>query len=219
MTAITPVVPTRAHLDKFFQRVDPVRGRLIFCVDATASRQPSWDQAAHLQSQMFATAAALGGLDVQLIYYRGYEQCTASNWLSDPKALAAIMARVTCAAGHTQIRKVLAHAGKEHAREKVNALILVSDASEETPHDLYDAARELGVPAFLFQEGNDHHVSGIYAEIARLTGGAHCTFDANAAQRLADLLMAVAIFAAGGIKALADQKTEAARLLLTQIRK
>jgi hypothetical protein len=219
MTALTPVVPTRAHLDKFFERVDPVRGRICFCVDATASRQPTWETAAHLQSQMFATAAAIGALDVQLIYYRGYEQCTASSWLSDPKALAAIMARVTCAAGHTQIRKVLAHTRKEHAREKINALILVSDACEEIPHDLYGAARELGVPVFLFQEGNDQHVSGIYTEIARLTGGAHCTFDANAAQRLADLLKAVAAFAAGGIKALADQNSEAARLLLTQIKK
>ena len=97
---------------------------------------------------------------------------------------------------------------------------LVSDACEETPHDLYAEARELGgVPVFMFQEGTDARVSEIYAEIAKITNGAHCTFDTSAAQRLADLLKAVAAFAAGGISALADQKTEAARLLLTQMKK
>jgi hypothetical protein len=214
----TPAIPTRAHLESFFARVDPVRAKLIFAVDATASRQPTWDTAAHLQSQMFATTAAIGGLDVQLLHFGG-ERCVASKWLSDPKALAAIMARVTCVAGHTQIQKVLAHARKENAREKVAALVLISDACEESHFTLYNEARELGgVPVFAFQEGDDERVAGIYSEIARLTGGAHCEFDAGAAQRLVDLLKAVAAFAAGGIKALAAQKSEAATLLLTQIK-
>jgi hypothetical protein len=164
---------------------------------------------------MFDTVAAIGGLDV----YRGYEECVTSRWLSDPKELAAIMARVMCSSGHTQIRKVLAHARKEHARQKVNALIVISDACEEVSHNLYAEACELGVPVFLFQEGSDQRVAEIYAEIARITGGAHCKFDVGAAQRLADLLKAVAAFAAGGLKALASQKSEAATLLLAQIKK
>jgi hypothetical protein len=127
---------------------------------------------------------------------------------------------VMCMAGHTQIRKVLGHARKENAREKVNALIVVSDACEETPAILYAAARELAeVPAFMFQEGTDERVEQIYAEIARMTGGAYCKFDNGAAQRLADLLKAVAAFAAGGLKALAAQKSEAATALLTQLKK
>jgi hypothetical protein len=216
MTA--PVISTRTHLEAFFSRVNPVRARLIFALDATASRQPVWDTASHLQAQMFETVAAVGGLDIQLVYYRGYGECVASHWYSDRKSLAAAMARVTCAAGHTQIRRVLAHARKENAREKVSGLILISDACEEVPIDLYTEARELGVPAFLFQEGTDEYVGKIYAEIARITGGAHCRFDAASAQRLADLLKAVAAFATGGIRALADQRTVAARLLLTQVR-
>src|SRR5262249_476255 len=108
MTTPTPAVPTRAHLKKFFSGVDPMRGRLIFGVDATASRQPTWDLAAQLQAQMFATVDALGGLDVQLVYYRGLCECVASRWLADGKALGAIMSRVSCAAGHTQIQRVLA---------------------------------------------------------------------------------------------------------------
>jgi hypothetical protein len=213
------VVPTRAHLEAFFARANPVRARLIFALDATASRQPTWDAASHLQAQMFEIVTTIGGLDVQLVYYRGYSECVASRWHSDAPSLAAVMSRVTCAAGHTQIRKVLSHAHRESAREKVTGLILISDACEEVPIDLYSEARELSVPIFLFQEGSDEYVGKVYAEIARITGGAHCKFDAGAAQRLADLLKAVAAFATGGIRALADQKTEAAKLLLTQIRK
>jgi hypothetical protein len=214
-----PAISTRAHLADFFSRVDPVRGRLIFAIDATASREQTWDLAAGLQSQMFATVAAVGGLDVQLLHYGG-ERCVASKWVSDPKVLGAIMAQVRCRAGHTQIQRVLAHTRREHAREKVGALILVSDACEETPHALYNEARELGgVPTFCFQEGDDERIAWIYSEIARITGGAYAKFDANAAQRLADLLKAVATFTAGGVKALAAQNSEAARLLLNQIKK
>ena len=219
MTTTAPALPTRAHLEAFFSRVNPVRGRLIFALDATASRERTWDTASHLQAQMFETVAAIGGLDVQLVYYRGHGECVASRWHSDAQSLAAVMSRVACAAGHTQIRKVLAHTRKENAREKVSGLILVADACEEVSVDLYAEARELGVPVFAFQEGSDEHVAKIYAEIARITGGAFCKFDAGAAQRLAEFLKAVAAFAAGGIRALAEQKTEAARLLLTQIRK
>jgi hypothetical protein len=43
------------------------RGRLIFALDATASREPTWDMAAQLQASMFEQAAMIGGLDVQLL--------------------------------------------------------------------------------------------------------------------------------------------------------
>jgi hypothetical protein len=213
----SPTIPTRAYLEQLFSRVDPVRGRLTFALDATASRQPTWDTAAQLQGQMFETVAAIGGLDVQLVCYRGYDECAASLGLSNPKALATIMSRVTWTAGHTQICKVLGHARKENAREKVNAVIAVSDGCEETPHDLYAQASELGcVSVFMFHEGTDKRISEIFTEIAKITGGAGCQFDSGAAQRLADLLKAVAAFAAGGIKGLAAQKSDAATPLLTQ---
>jgi hypothetical protein len=218
MTALT--VPTRAHLEAFFERVDPVRGRIILAIDATASRQPTWDTAAQLQAQMFETVAGLGRLDIQLVFYRGCGECTASHWMNNAASLKAAMSRILCSAGYTQIRKVLRHARKEHARQQVNALILISDACEESAESLYCEARELGgVPFFMFQEGNDKRVAEIYAEIAKITGGAVAKFNSGAAQRLADLLKAVAAFATGGTKALAAQNTDAATLLLTQIKK
>jgi hypothetical protein len=219
---ITPISARKADkaLEEFFARVDPKRARLIFGLDATASRQPTWDLAATLQAEMFRAVAAIGGVDVQLVYYRGDNECIASHWFSNSKTLGPIMSQVRCRAGRTQIGRVLVHTRKEHAREKVNALILVSDACEETPHDLYGEARELGdVPVFLFQEGSDEHVAKVYGEIAKITGGAVAKFDAGAAARLADLLKAVAAFAVGGIKALEAQKSAAATLLLTQLKK
>jgi hypothetical protein len=192
---------------------------VILAIDATASREKCWDAASHLQAQMFEIITTVGTLEVELVYYRGYGECVASGWKSDAQSLAAVMTGVICASGHTQIGKVLKHAAGEHAHEPINALIIVSDACEEDPAELYAAARELaGVPVFLFQEGDDPHIAEIYAEIARITGGSHCKFDTTAAQRLADLLKAVAAFATGGIRALADQHTAAARLLLTQIK-
>jgi hypothetical protein len=71
----------------------------------------------------------------------------------------------------------------------------------------------------MFQEGGDEGVAAIYRTIANITGGAYSRFDAGSAQRLAELLKAVAAFAVGGIKALADQNSEASKLLLTQLKK
>jgi hypothetical protein len=218
MTALT--VPTPAHVEAFFSRINPVRGRLIFALDATASRQPTWDTAAQLQARMFETVTAIGGLDIQLVYFRGFTECVASKWMSDAKSRAAVMSRIRCASGPTQIARVLRHARRENQRNKINALIVIGDAYEEIPADLYSAARELGdVPVFMFQEGTDDRVASVYSEIANITGGASDRFDVGAARRLADLLRAVAAFATGGVKALAAQQTEAATLLLTQLRK
>jgi hypothetical protein len=219
MALNAPIVPTRAHLEAFFARANPVRGRLIFALDATASRQPCWDQSAALTAQMFSAVAEIGGLDVQLVYYRGDSECVSSRWLSDAKTLSVTMRKVMCMAGYTQIGRVLRHARRENGREKIAALVLISDACEEYPPHLYAEARELGVPAFLFQEGSDARTERVYSELARITGGAIAKFDTGAAQRLADLLKAVAAFATGGVQALAAQKSEAALLLLSQIKK
>ena len=67
------------------------RGRLIFSLDATMSRQPTWDRACTVQGEMFDVASAQGGLSVQLVYFRGFNECQASKWVSDPEALGRLM--------------------------------------------------------------------------------------------------------------------------------
>ena len=197
------------------------RGRLVFAMDATMSRQPTWDMALALQADMFHVVKAVGGLDVQLVYFRGTAECRASRWVSDPDALAALMTRVTCAGGYTQIRKVLSHARAESIKRPVNALVYVGDCMEEDIDDLCGRAGELallGVPVFLFQEGSDARAEKAFREIARLTKGAYCRFDAGSAAQLRDLLAAVAVYAAGGRKALEALSGRGARALLQQLK-
>jgi hypothetical protein len=105
-----------------------------------------------------------------------------------------------------------------NARQKVQALVFVGDAMEETPADLYAAAREVGVPVFLFQEGDDPAATEVFKEIARLTKGAHCGFDPGAADQLRDLLRAVAAFATGGLRALSARGDAGSVKLLQQLK-
>ena len=212
------VAASTSHLDQLFQKLDPRRTRLIFAVDATGSREATWDLAAQSTAGMIRAAAGSGGIELQLVYFRGDQECVASKWMADAIAIAKVMSEVKCRAGVTQIRRVLAHIGKENARHKVAAAILISDACEENPNQLFAAASALRVPVFMFQEGHDEIVAGIFKKIANITDGAASTFDAGAAARLADLLKAVSAFATGGRAALAGQGTEAARLLLTQLK-
>ncbi len=200
------------------------RGRLIFALDATMSRQPTWDAACKLQAEMFLETRAIGGLDVQLIYFRGHSECRASRWVSEPEALAALMEQIDCRGGQTQIRKVLSHARAETEKTKVQALVYVGDAMEEGIDDLCARAGELGlhgVPAFMFQEGDDATVERAFREIARLSRGAYCRFDAGAAQELRELLRAVAAYATGGLtalSALSTRRNRGAIRLLEQMR-
>ncbi|MBI3703611.1 MAG: VWA domain-containing protein [Rhizobiales bacterium] len=223
---------SRPEIDAFLDRVKSLgpaatagkRGRLIFALDATMSRQPTWDSACTLQADMFREAASIGGLDIQLVYFRGIGECGASGWVAGSDKLAALMSRIDCRGGHTQIGKVLSHARQEHGKQRVQALVFVGDAMEEAIDDLCKAAGELGllgVPVFMFQEGGDPVAENAYREIARLSRGAYCRFDTGAAHELRELLRAVAAYAAGGIKALADlsaRKAGGARLLLAQLK-
>ncbi len=213
-----PAASARAEIDTFLSRVKELgpavatgqRGRLIFALDATMSRQPTWDTASKLQADMFREAGSVGGLDVQLVYYRGLAECRASPWVGEPQRLATLMARIDCQGGHTQIGKVLAHARRENDSRKVAVLVFIGDAMEESLDDLCSAAGELGLrnlKAFMFQEGYDPVCEQAFREVARLTGGAFCRFKPGAAHELAELLRAAAAYAAGGMRALADLKT------------
>jgi hypothetical protein len=220
-------------VDAFLARVKSLspqattgRGRLVFAMDATMSRQPTWDMALALQAEMFHAVAEVGGLDVQLVFFRGAGECRASKWVSDPAALAHLMTTVQCRGGYTQIGKVLSHARQETEKRKVNALVYVGDCMEEAVDDLCGRAGELalhGLPVFLFQEGRDSAAETAFREIARLTKGAWCAFDKGSADQLRALLRAVAVYASGGRTALQQLSTTregvGARLLLTQMKR
>lgn len=203
------------EVDAFLRRVAATaparpaggRGRLMFAMDATASRQPTWDRAIQIQGEMFEATSALGGLDVQLVFYRGFRECRSSPWLSGGPDLTRRMSSVFCLGGQTQIGRVLEHALKETRRTKVDALVFVGDCMEEDADALCHSAGELGllgVPVFVFHEGGEPVARRTFEQVARLSRGAYCPFDADSARQLKDLLSAVAVYAAGGHRALED---------------
>jgi hypothetical protein len=195
------------------------RGRLVFALDATMSRQPTWDMACALQADMFREAASLGSLDIRLVYYRGMNECRASSWISDSAHLARLMEKIDCRGGNTQIGKVLSEARREAVAAGVRAVVFVGDAMEENVDELCVKAGELGllkVPVFMFQEGHEETAEQAFREIARLTGGAWSRFDPGAAAQLRELLRAAAAYAAGGreaLKRLSARESGAAKLL------
>lgn len=227
--APAPPSTQNSVIDAFLRKADSValpsgsRGRLIFALDATMSREPTWKLAQSIQGEMFRTTAAQGGLDVQLVYFRGLRECRASPFVSQGEGLGALMSRIDCRSGHTQIGRVLRHALHETGGRRVGALVFIGDAFEENIDGVAMTAGELGLlglKAFMFQEGEDGPTKTAFREIARLTGGAYAAFDRSAPRRLAELLGAVAAYAAGGLPELqrrAGQGEAAARLLLTQM--
>ncbi|HEV2300642.1 MAG TPA: VWA domain-containing protein [Stellaceae bacterium] len=200
------------------------RGRLIFALDATASREPTWDRACRIQGEMFETTAGLGGLEIQLVFYRGFAECKASRWLATAAELHRAMRSVHCLGGETQIERLLDHAIRETQRRRINALVFVGDAMEENVDRLCRRAGELGllgVPIFLFHEGRDHTAANAFRQMAVLSRGAYLSFDLASADRLKELLGAVAVYAAGGYRALSaygDKKGGEVRLLTAQLR-
>lgn len=198
-------------IDQFIEQVKSLpsatssKGRMIFALDATASREATWDQACHLQSELFLATRELGGLSIQLCYYRGFGEFHATDWVTDTRQLLNKMNRVTCLGGHTQIRKVLTQARKETRIQPVTAVVMIVDCCEESIDDLCQQAGELGMlrtPVFIFHEGGDAHAEAVFRQLSKLSGGAYAPFDSNSPATLKDLLAAVAVYASGGKKAL-----------------
>jgi hypothetical protein len=182
-------------------------GRLIFAMDATGSREPSWDRACRIQGEMFTATQGIGALTIQLVWYRGFGEFDASGWLTNSNELVRRMTSVACHAGETQIARVLEHAIAETRARKVNAVVFVGDCVEESVDRLGKLAGDLGLlgtPVFVFHEGGDPVARQCFEQIARLSGGAYCPFDAASANALCDLLVAAATFAVGGHRALED---------------
>lgn len=199
------------------------QGRLIFAMDATMSRQPTWDRALSIQAQMFSETKKAGQLQVQLVYFRGFNECKASKWVANPDALARLMTAVDCRGGNTQLARILSHVKAEAGRHGVSAVVFVGDAFEENIDAVCQAAGEvglLGVRMFMFQEGGDASAERAFSEIAKLTRGAYFKLDSSSPGILAELLGAVAAYATGGRTALEShaKSGKASQALLKQLK-
>ena len=236
--ARTPVLRTdvqrflaQARQTELAQR-QPSSTRIIFAMDATASREPTWDLAMSLHAELFqaagsATADAAKGdatgkgrLAIQLAHYRGFNEFHASRWSTSPPELLAEMTSVRCRGGLTQIGRVLDHAQTETKRQRVKALVFVGDACEEDHDAVAGAAGQLALfnlPCFIFQEGRDARARRVFRDIAHITKGAHSPFVAGSADQLRALFGAVAAYAAHGRGGIDRIEHAVARGLLAQL--
>jgi len=200
-----------------------IQGRVIFALDATASRQSTWDHACHIQNKMFLATGEVDNLALKLCYFRGFQEFQSSKWLTQASQLQQVMAQVHCMAGHTQITKVLQLALNETRITPVQAVIFIGDSLEENANTLCKLAGELGLhktPVFIFQEGGDVTAKRTFTSITRLSGGAYHHFDGHSSELLKQLLVAVAIFASkgrDGLQRYVEHKGKAAKYLLEQL--
>jgi hypothetical protein len=233
-----PTKSDKQSVDQFIQKVRTLpqqagtagvnstekKGRLVFALDATGSREPTWDQACHLQSELFMATRDLGGLAIQLCYYRGFGEFRATRFVTETSQLLDLMNGVSCLGGRTQISRVLAHAVKETRTEAVKAVVFIGDCCEEPVDELCHTAGELGMlrtPVFMFHEGADSHARAVFQQVSKLSGGAYAPFDRNSPHVLKDLMAAVAVYASGGARALQDfssRSTPEVKRLTQQIR-
>ena len=220
----------KQSIDQFIHQVRKLpkqgrgQGQLIFALDATASREATWDEACHLQSELFVAARDLGGLAIQLCYYSGFGDFKATGFVTETGQLLSLMNGVSCLGGRTQISRVLAHAVKETRAKAVKAVVFIGDCCEEPVDELCHTAGELGMlrtPVFMFHEGDDAHARAVFQQVSKLSGGAYAPFDRNSPQVLKDLMAAVAVYASGGTRALQDFSSRSSlevRRLTRQIR-
>ena len=206
---------------KAIRSVTQRQTRLVFAMDATASREASWQTARKLHRELFEAAADTTGLAIQLCYYRGFSTFQASPWLTSGAELLTHMDKVHCEGGPTQIGRLLHHylqAGSPMT--PVRGLVFVGDAVEEAPAGLINLAGQCRIknqPIFAFQEGRDGTTTDVFKALATASGGAYAAFDENSAERLKKLLGAVARYVSGGRLALTRSGTESDKLLLDQL--
>lgn len=191
-------------------------------MDATASRQPTWDYACQLHNTLFDAAAEDKSLSLQLCFFRGFGEFSASAWLNDPASLKQQLSLVSCAGGATQIARLIRHYLYEADQSKaLKALVFIGDAVEEPIDELRGLAvqcRLKELPLLLFQEGRDASASEAFKLMATLSGGAHLQFDDTSSDKLRDLLRAAVKFTTGGRKALQNSTSDSAKLLLKQLK-
>ena len=215
-------------VNRFLQAVEkhPLQSissnRLIFALDATASRELTWDLASSLHADLF-NAAKSADLAVQLVHFGGFNQFQASSWNSSPEQLLRHMQHVRCLGGMTQIRRVLSHILNESAADQtVKAAVYIGDMCEEPMADIVNTAGQLGlrqVPVFVFQEGTERYATEVFRSIAERSGGAHMPFESGSAAQLRELLKAAVVYATEGLDAVRRLGTPMTKKLLTQIKR
>src|SRR5271165_2696119 len=213
-TAVTAAASTAAALLSAQERVEPPtetaapsRPRLVFAVDATASREPAWAAARRVTDAL--VKALPGELDVALAVHGGSRVHTFTAFTNDARTLRDRAAGVSCQAGMTRLLPILATTLKQ---QSVRVVIYIGDVFEESlPHgrDLADSLGARGTKLIVLHDTSDNGArrdAEIFWDLAKRTGGCVLPFNANTPDRLRDILSAVAVYAVGGEKLLRERR-------------
>jgi hypothetical protein len=185
----------------------PARPRLIFAVDATASREPAWVAARQVTDAL--VKALPGQLDVALAVHGGSRVHIFTEFTNEPAALRDRAAGVVCEAGLTRLLPILSVSLKQPA---VRVVVYIGDVFEENVakgRQLTDAMGKQGIRLIVLHDTADpaaRRDAELFWDLAKRTGGCVMPFDASSSGRLRDLLSAVAVYAVGGEKLLRERR-------------
>ncbi len=211
-SANQPLSPERRLMNEALARIgasgtpEVRRGRLVFILDLTSSRNRGLHQARVATAAMFDAIKRLGSIAVKLIYYRGHE-CKASGWESDPEVVSRAMGRLSCEAGVTQIARAL-RCVLEQEKESISGVVFIGDHCEDNPEELAHLAAALGekrIPVFVFHECQDNNGAALHAKLvfklmAEFSNGIYSEFEPASDLALRELLSSVAAFSTAGIE-------------------
>lgn len=185
----------------------PGRPRLIFAVDATASREPAWRAARGVTDSL--VKALPGALDVALAVHGGGRVHTFTPYTTAANTLRDRAAGVMCKAGFTRLLPIMASAVKDPG---VKVVIYIGDVFEESlarGRRLADSMGARGTRLIVLHDTADPAARGhaeIFWDLAKRTGGCVLPFEAGASRKLHDLVSAVAVYAVGGERLLQERR-------------
>lgn len=194
-----------------------------FIIDATASRQDTWDTAQKTQAAMLSELANgfADRVTIELVTFGGDVLNAPTQAVSHIDA-AKRLAEVECKAGSTQFIDAL-QPFVERKDNRTKSIIIVGDFFEENIETVYDVARKLAqkkIKIFTFQEGHydNDDTETFFRELARITGGAYAKFGSPV--QLSKLCADVIDLTLGGCNALrALNKIETPQTLLAQAKR
>ena len=196
-----------SHAEPPAETGTPGRPRLIFAVDATASREPAWAAARQVTDAL--VKALPGALDVALAVHGGSRVHTFTAFTNNANTLRDRAAGVACRGGTTRLLPILAASLKHPA---VRVVVYIGDVFEESViqgQRLADAMGAQGTKLIVLHDTADpgaRRDAEVFWDLAKRTGGCVLPFDASASGRLRDLLSAVAVYAVGGEKLLRERR-------------
>ena len=208
ITSAAASLPTAfTHAEPPAETGTPCRPRLVFAVDATASREPAWAAARQVTDAL--VKALPGELDVALAVHGGSRVHTFTAFTSDASTLRDRAAGVACHAGMTRLLPILATSLKQ---QSVRVVIYIGDVFEESlpqGRQLADAMGGRGTKLIVLHDTADpgaRRDAEVFWDLAKRTGGCVLPFDAGASGKLRDILSAVAVYAVGGEKLLRERR-------------